>query len=375
MYRVRIARQQAQQWPKALQQGAYSKRSYVTNAEIESARKYCVDQLRKSDYDSYLIRNFIPKFRQDAYDALRAFNLELVRLPELVSNPTIGQMRMQFWRDAVNNTFAGKPPKGQPIMILLHKVLRDLAEQFPGPGEISPNSIKFWMLRVIGTREKYMDNRPFTDLAALEEYAENTYSTLMYSTLAALPIQSMHVDHLASHIGKACGIVAVLRGVPFLAAPSPPVQSPSGSDVVGGGRNPVLLLPLDVMAEAGLREEDVYRQGPQAEGFQDAIFKVATRANDHLITAREMLKKLQAGEDPGHEYEHQGEAEHNHIMEDSGDSTKRDIRRGFGVLLEGVPASDYLARLEATNFDPFAVRSGGWKLPWRIWRAMKTQKL
>lgn len=321
-----------------------------------------------------MIRNFIPKFRREAYDALRAFNLELVRLPELVSNPTIGQMRMQFWRDAVNDTFAGKPPKGQPIMILLHKALQDLAEQFPGPGQASPNSIKFWMLRVISMREKYMDNRPFTDLAALEEYAENTYSTLMYATLAALPIQSMHVDHLASHIGKACGIVAVLRGIPFLAAPSPPVKSPSGTDVVGGGRNPVLLLPLDVMAEAGLREEDVYRQGPQAEGFQDAIFKVATRANDHLITAREMLKKLQAGEDPGHEYEHQGEAEHNHIMEE-GDSTKRDINRGFGVLLEGVPASNYLARLEKTNFDPFAVRSGGWRLPWNVWRAMKTQKL
>ncbi|KAK7936705.1 squalene/phytoene synthase [Apiospora aurea] len=372
MYRVRLA-QPARQWPRAWRQGACSQRSYVTNAEIEGARKYCVDQLRKSDYDSYLIRNFVPKFRQDAYDALRAFNLELVRLPELVSNPTIGQMRMQFWRDAVNNTFAGKPPK-EPIMILLHKVLQELAE-FP---DSSPTSIKFWMLRLISTREKYMDNRPFTNLAALEEYAENTYSTLMYSTLAALPIQSMHVDHLASHIGKACGIVAVLRGIPFLAAPAPPVKSPSGTDV-GGGRNPVLLLPLDIMAEAGLKEEDVYRQGPQAAGFQDAVFQVATRANDHLITAREMLKNLQAGEDPGHEYEHRAEAEHDHhhVMEAEaeGDSTKRDIRRGFGVLLEGVPASDYLARLEATNFDPFAVRSGGWKLPWRIWRAMKAQQL
>lgn len=327
------------------------------------------DRYRKSDYDGYMIRNFIPKFRQDAYDALRAFNLELVRLPELVSNPTIGQMRMQFWRDAVNNTFAGKPPK-EPIMILLHKVLTELAETQGS----SPSSIRFWLLRLINTREKYMDNRPFTSLAALEEYAENTYSTLMYSTLAALPIRSMHVDHLASHIGKACGIVAVLRGIPLLAAPSPPVKSPSGNSV-GTGRNPVLLLPLDVMGEVGLREEDVYRQGPQAEGFQDAVFKVATRANDHLITAREMLKQLQAGENPGHEYEHQGEAEHDYSgIANEADTTKRDLKRGFGVLLESVPASDYLGRLEGTNFDPFAVRSS-WKLPWRVWRAIKNQQI
>jgi NADH dehydrogenase [ubiquinone] 1 alpha subcomplex assembly factor 6 len=310
----------------------------------------------------------VPKFRQDAYDALRAFNLELVRLPELVSNPTIGQMRMQFWRDAVNNTFAGRPPK-EPIMILLHKVVTEL--QAAGS---SPSSIKFWLLRVINTREKYMDNRPFTSLAALEEYAENTYSTLMYCMLAALPIRSMHVDHLASHIGKACGISAILRGIPVLAAPTPPVESPQGADV-GGGRTPVLLLPLDVMAEVGLKEEDVYRYGPQAEGFQDAVFQVATRANDHLITAREMLKNIHAGEEPGHEYEHQHEAEHDYSGTSlDGDATKRDVRRGFGVLLEAVPTGDYLSRLEGVNFDPFAVRSG-WKLPWKVWRSLDTHQI
>ncbi|KAK8076671.1 hypothetical protein PG994_003943 [Apiospora phragmitis] len=143
---------------------------------------------------------FRPKFRQDAYDALRAFNLELVRLPELVSNPTIGQMRMQFWRDAVKNTFAGKPPK-EPIMILLHKVLRELSEQFPeGAAAPAPSTLH--------------GQPPLRQPGRAQEYAEHTYSTLMYAALAALPIQSMHVDHLASHIGKACGIAAVLRGIP-----------------------------------------------------------------------------------------------------------------------------------------------------------------
>ncbi|KAI1410530.1 Squalene/phytoene synthase [Hypoxylon sp. FL1857] len=365
MYRAFRARR-GLRWPRDPLRSC--RRCYVTDADVEKAREYCVAQLRQSDYDSYLIRNLLPRSRQDAYDALRAFNLELVRLPELVSNPTIGQMRMQFWRDAVNNTFAGKPPK-EPIMILLYKVVSGLAE-IGG----TPSSIKFWLQRLINTREKYMDNRPFASLSSLEEYAENTYSTLMYSNLAAIPIQSMHMDHLASHIGKACGIVAVLRGIPFLAAPSPPVKSPHGASV-GSGRNPVLLLPLDVMAETGLREEDVYRHGPRAEGFQDAVFKVATRAHDHLITAREMLKNLHAGESPGHEYEHHGEEQHEYTSTTSGDEdTKRDLRRGFGVLLEGVPAGDYLARLEAQNFDPFTVKSS-WKLPWRLWRAVKTQQI
>ncbi|KAJ2968228.1 hypothetical protein NUW58_g10264 [Xylaria curta] len=256
-------------------------------------------------------------------------------------------------------------------MILLHTVLSRLAETSP---DRNPSSIRFWLLRMISTREKHMDNRPFPSLSALEDYAENTYSTLMYSTLAALSVHSTHIDHLASHIGKACGITALCRGIPVLASPTPPVKSPEGANVTAS-RSPVLLLPLDIMAEAGLREEDVYRYGPEAEGFQDAVFKVATRANDHLITAREMLKNIRAGEHPGHDYEHQNEEQHDYRDIGPGqESIDPLLRRGFGVLLEGVPANDYLSRLETANFNPFTVKAS-WKLPWRLWRAHKTQQI
>ncbi|KAI0020840.1 squalene/phytoene synthase [Xylariomycetidae sp. FL0641] len=335
------------------------RRSYVTNADVDKARAYCADQLKQSDQFASLIRPFIPKSRQDAYYAFRALNLELVRLPDLVSNPAIGQMRIQFWQDAVNNTFAGRPP-AEPVMTLLHSVLTNLAETAPNTNR---SSIKFWLLRLLNTRAKYMDNRPYPTLAALEEYAENTYSTLMYSMLAALSIQSMHMDHLVSHIGKACGIVAVLRGVPILAA-----SSSSNSP----GRTPVLLLPLDVMAEHGLKEENVYRQGPEAEGFLDAVFKVATRAHDHLHLARDMLKNLQAGQSPGHEYEHQTEEQHAYSdLSPSSSDFQADFKRGHSVLLESVPADDYLTRLQAQDFNPFAIRRSSWKMPYLLWRAHK----
>lgn len=299
----------------------------------------------------------MPRPVQDAYDALRALNLELVRLPETVSNPTLGQMRMQFWRESIDKTFAGAPPR-EPICLLLAKALEDLEAR---AGGASKKSLKFWVSRVLRTRERHMSNRPFPSLAALEEHAENTYSTLMYATLAAMPMRSVHVDHLASHIGKACGIAALLRGIPVLAAP--PADA--------AGRQPALLLPLDAMAEAGVSEEAVFREGPHAPGFRDAVFGVATRANDHLITAREMLKNLQAGRHADHEFEHEGEEEH--VYEGEGDDVARDVRRGFGVLLEAVPAEDYLLELQKRDFDPFAVRPG-WKLPFRMWWALRQQK-
>lgn len=364
---------------------AVSRRTYITEADISSARKYCLTQLqyaalvfsssccrqltsyRTSDYDAHLIRRFVPPSVQDMYAALRALNLELVRLPDIVSNPTIGLMRMKFWQESIDKTFAGAPPR-EPICILLHQALSDMEAR---GGLSTKKSIKFWVSRLIRTREKHMDNGPFATLAALEDYAENTYSTMMYATLASLPLRSMDVDHLASHIGKACGIVAVLRGVPFLAAPAAPVKTPSGADAPMT-REPALLLPLDVMAEEGVKEEEVYRQGPNAPGLQDAVFKVATRANDHIITVREMLKRLKAGEDAGHDFEHEGEGEH---VYDKESDKARDLRRGFPILLEAAPAAQFLENLEKANFDPFGVRSGGWKLPWRIWQALSKEKL
>ncbi|KAL0931471.1 squalene phytoene synthase [Colletotrichum truncatum] len=343
-------------------------RGIVTDADVSKARTYCQSQLQHSHYDAHLISRLLSPRAQDAYLALRNLNLELSRLPEVVSNPAIGQLRMQFWRESIDKTFSGNPP-AEPICVLLHQALQDLRARSSGSSTAS--SMRFWAQRLIKTREKYMDNRPFTSLAALEEYAENTYSTLMYATLAAMPLRSMQVDHLASHIGKACGIVATIRGIPVLAAPQQQqITTPAGTEPARP-RDPVLLLPLDVMTEVNLREEDVFRYGPEAEGFQDAVFKVATRANDHLITAREMLKNLQAGQSAGHEFEHEGEAEHVYEEEDD---VQRDIRRGFGVLLEAVPAQEYLKSLEETNFNPFTVKSS-WKLPWRLWRATSKQQI
>ncbi|KAK1751265.1 Squalene/phytoene synthase [Echria macrotheca] len=337
------------------------RRGIATAADISRARNYCEEQLRKGDYEAFLIRSFLAPSTRDAYDAFRALNLELARLPETVSNPTIGRLRIQFWRDAVNQTFAGNPPR-EPISLLLSTVVSKLGTSGAAP-------LKFWLLRLINIRDARMENNPFPTLESLEDYAEKTYATLMYMTLAVMSLQSVHLDHLASHIGKACGIVAILRGIPILATPSRPVQGASGSNL-GTTRAPSLLLPLDVMADVGLKEEDVFRQGPSAEGFQDAVFKVATRANDHLLTARDMLKKLKRGEGPGHDYEHEGEAGQVYPQSADADITAASIQKASGVLLEGVPAAEYLKRLESADFDPFRVKSS-WNLPWRLWQASK----
>ncbi|KAG9233776.1 Squalene/phytoene synthase [Amylocarpus encephaloides] len=390
MYSTRASiRLQSQLKLKSLQKCAYATTSYstpaphpsrITAADVNGARAYCSNLVRKFDSPSYTLQSFIPNSARDAYLAIRALNIELARIPDLVSNPTVGALRMQFWRDNLTRTFSNTPPK-EPVAILLHHALAGLKARNPG---ISTNVMKGWFMKVVNTREQYMDNRPYTSMDALEMYAENTYSTLMYLTLAAMPLNSMATDHVASHIGKATGIVTVLRGLPLLAFPPPPNHHSNNAAFGGqmgmtpGGRQGSVVLPLDVMADRGVREEDVFRHGGEAPGLKDAIFTIATRANDHLITAREMMKNLQQGKDAGHAFEHEGEEGHDYPdRSPSSQSQVDDLERGFGVLMPAVSTRLWLENLEKYDFDIFKpeLRKREWRLPLKAYWAYSRRSI
>ena len=282
-------------------------------------------------------------------------------------------MRYQFWRDNITKAFSGTPPK-QPVSVLLSHVLENLDARTDGTANLS----KSWFLRIISAREHYGDGRPYPTLEALEKYAENTYSTLLYLTLQALPMASVTTDHVASHIGKASGIVAVLRGLPLVAFPPPPNHH-SNPGAIGGsferGKQGAVMLPLDVMARSGVKEEDVFRQGAEAPGLRDAVFEVATRASDHLITAREMMKNVRKGHDVGHDFEHEEDGGHEDAALSQGTSkeTKQrdDLERAFGVMMPAVATDMWLKKLEKFDFDIFAnqLRTRDWQLPFKAYFA------
>ena len=134
-------------------------------------------------------------------------------------------------------------------------------------------------------------------------------------------------------------------------------------------------MPLDVMARHAVSEESVLREGPRAEGLTDAVFEVATRANDHLITAREMLAGLKKGEGVGHEFE--GRLDEHGVGGEEAEGEKgklEEVRKGFGLLMgPAVSTGLWLARLEKGGFDVFRedLRRSDWRLPWKAYWAWK----
>lgn len=286
---------------------------------------------------------------------------------------------MQFWRDTVTGSLAGTPRK-EPTAILLAAAAEDLHNRSNGRAKLSKN----WLFRTISTREQYLGNPPYPTLDSLESYAENTYSTLLYLTLQALPMSSLTADHLASHIGKATGIAAILRGLPFIAFPPPPPTHHTSNAKGGPMSSPpqgAVLLPLDVMARAGVQEERVLREGSAATGLSDAVFEVATRANDHLITAREMLKNLRGGQEIGHEFEHIDDAEHAYESSPESTATNKQLaeaNRAFGVLMgPALTTRLYLEKLEKVDFNVFdtSLRKADWTFPFKAYWAFSRKEL
>ncbi|HKA47116.1 MAG TPA: squalene/phytoene synthase family protein, partial [Methyloceanibacter sp.] len=56
---------------------------------------------RDGDPDRYLSALFAPAAARDHLLALYAFNVELARVGELVHEPQLGEIRLQWWRDVL----------------------------------------------------------------------------------------------------------------------------------------------------------------------------------------------------------------------------------------------------------------------------------
>lgn len=65
------------------------------------SESYCAQLVRTMDPDRYLISVYFPPEIRDHLWALYAFNYEVARTREVVSDTTIGLIRLQWWRDVL----------------------------------------------------------------------------------------------------------------------------------------------------------------------------------------------------------------------------------------------------------------------------------
>ena len=92
------------------------------------SQNYIARQVRRLDHERYFATLFAPRDRRQALLALYAFNLDIATIRETVTEPLIGQMRLQWWRDAIAAIHDGRTPEHPVAAALADAIARhDLA--------------------------------------------------------------------------------------------------------------------------------------------------------------------------------------------------------------------------------------------------------
>lgn len=190
------------------------------------------DTVRRHDRERYLTALFAPADRREDLLALYAFNLEVARTRESVREAMLGQIRLQWWRDALDEIQAGKPPRRHAVVeplaaaIRRHNLPRDAFE------------------RLLLARERDLDDTPFQTLAELEAYADGTSGALIALALLILDVKDAGMLACSRQVGRGYALTGLLRATPFLA------------------RQHRCLLPEEVLAKHGTDRDAVLEMRP-----------------------------------------------------------------------------------------------------------------
>jgi phytoene synthase len=270
---------------------------------------YCEALVRAADKDRFLATLFAPADRRGALHALYAFNIEIARVRELVREPLAGEIRLQWWSDALAGHGAGDVGSNPVAAALLATMERyGLPTELPG--------------RMIAARRFDLYDEPMQTLAELEDYGAGTSSALIELAAGVLGQGNDGViGKLAHHAGFAYAITALLNAFPKHAARGQ------------------LYVPVDVLNRHGVARQDI-AAGQQGSGLRAAFAELRSVARGHLAEAARWIGSASAATWP--------------------------------AFLPTALVKPLLDRMGAEDADPFMpIEIPQWRRQWRLWRAAR----
>jgi 15-cis-phytoene synthase len=227
----------------------------------QDAASFCAEQVRSHDFGRYASALFAkPEWRR-ALLALYAFNVEITRIHEQVSQPLPGEIRLQWWTDMLAGAGDGGV-EGNPVAAELLLAIRthDLPVER--------------LSRLIDEHQFDLYNDPMPTMAALEGYINDTSSALFaFAARILTRDRSEAVDHLARHAGLAHGIVRVIAALPLDAS------------------RRQLFVPLQLLQQHGSSMDEVFA-GKETPSLRAALDALIGEARAHAKTALTLLPEI-----------------------------------------------------------------------------------
>ncbi|XP_049546544.1 NADH dehydrogenase (ubiquinone) complex I, assembly factor 6 homolog isoform X2 [Anopheles darlingi] len=232
----------------------------MSSSSGAAAQNMCLDLVRRHDKENFLCTLLLKNPERRSAFAVRAFNVEVAKVSEKVSSSSIGVMPLKFWDDTIAGLYRKNGSK-----VPEHPVIEELASA------INRHRLsKMHFQRLISSRLN--TNLHFATVQQLEDYAEHSVSSVLYLLLEVHDTRSVHCDHAASHLGKAQGIVNLLRAIPHQTL-----------------RNAVPV-PQELLISHGVNQERMVRNAKEDKAVEEVTFQLASIAHRHLQKAKTLLQ-------------------------------------------------------------------------------------
>ena len=260
----------------------------------------CARIVRAGDPDRFFCALLLPEPMREPALALIAFNHEIAKTRAVVSDPLLGRIRLQWWREAVEAGLAGDPPRK-------HEVVEPLSTMIGRHPDVVAD-----LTALLDARETDMEAPPGT-VSQLLHYADSVNAPIYR---AILRLSSVPAGDLAApwigQLGAGWGLAGMLRAAAILAAEG------------------WIMLPPDLLDRHGANPA-VFQNG-RTDKETAAAFRELTEITGRLLTEAEHAARRSGGPraaaNPGLRF----------------------------ALAQAAMARSHLARFRAVGFDPYDPR-------------------
>lgn len=197
--------------------------------------EYCQGKAAASGSSFYYSFLFLPAERRRAITAVYAYCREVDDAVDEVSDPSVAQAKLQWWRGEVAALFEGQPT---------HPVTRALLPFIDGPFGITRERL----LAILEGMEMDLRQNRYLDFAALQRYAHLVAGVVGEISAAVFGYSDPRTLEFAGRLGLALQLINVIR------------------DVGDDARRGRVYLPLDELQRYGVRAADLLA-GRYVDGF------------------------------------------------------------------------------------------------------------
>ena len=225
---------------------------------LESADNSVSGQTRIVDYDRYLCALFAPSNLQQSIFTIILFNAEIARVWDNVSEPMLGAIRFQWWRESIQNIYSGN--------VNDHYIIRLLAKV------INRHNLSYhYFERLICAREQnFLETMPAT-VVQLEKYAEETSSPILalFVEIAGhgSALKRPEVLETIRYYGIAWSLMGLTRSIPFHA------------------RMNNMFIPREIFVSLGVPDDQILNSKGKAY-FIKAVTQIADLSNSYVCRGK-----------------------------------------------------------------------------------------